>query len=140
MWRFCAQYSMIATPREASGPGCGTYTVIFALGSSIVSGITEAGAQFSRMLCAAAVIANNRIPVSHNRDAIFATALLELTIFSSVIASFTERGNCRLPLHKRKTNRKKIVVVLDCKKPRHRPMYKKESLYHRGSPAALRNG
>jgi hypothetical protein len=63
MSRFSAQYSIISSPREASGSASGGLMTIFGAGSlaSLASGITWTGRQLSLALCATAIIALNTI-------------------------------------------------------------------------------
>jgi hypothetical protein len=64
MCRFWAQYWIIATPREASGPVSGGSIMIFAGGSlAPASGITAVSRQTSVAFCATAVIAHNNVAV-----------------------------------------------------------------------------
>jgi len=71
MCRFSAQYWIITTPREASGPASGGSMKIFAGGCSLVSGITGAAPQVCVALCATAVMAHNTMAVIDSRDAPF---------------------------------------------------------------------
>jgi hypothetical protein len=66
--RFCVQYGMIATPREASGSASGGRTTIFAGGSSPVSGITDVTPQPSFGVCANTVVAGKKTAATARRD------------------------------------------------------------------------
>jgi hypothetical protein len=80
MCRFWAQYWIIATPREASGPASGGSMMIVAGGSLPVSGITEAGGQMSVAFCAIAVIAYNTMAATDSRDVHFELVCFRLAI------------------------------------------------------------
>src|SRR4249919_3839885 len=70
--RFCAQYWITTTPREASAPASGGSMMIFAGGSlALASGITGAGRHLSVALCATAVVAHNTTAATDSRDAPF---------------------------------------------------------------------
>src|SRR6266571_6333401 len=77
--RFSVQYSIITTPREASGSGSGASMTILA-GGSLATGIT-AGRHLSFAPCATAVVAHSTMAATDSRDAPFEPGYSRLAMF-----------------------------------------------------------